>query len=360
MTTTRQLSANEQRWLDTRRFLTGHRYQLGVAAAAQYPDATRVLGTPLLSRESWLPAAPVPLDRISLGGGSETVVQVPAEAAAALDLPERPDGSGYPSYSAVIGELAAPAVFENRPTYRLLAADLVAAQPSMRFGTGWYFDTADVGDAAAHETAAARLGQTTTGFRAAVGDPCDPTHRPTNVAISTLTLRREAGGDTSFVLHWRDPAKVGHAGGLHHVVPTGVFQPSNGDPRSVANDFGLWRNILREFAEELAGGSEDYGDGPVDYDGWPFAQRLGGVSRYCLGLGVDPLTLATDLLTVVVVDAPLYDELLLGPSENTEGEVLERLPFDQATVEEFVERRPMQAAGAALLSLAWRHRANLH
>jgi hypothetical protein len=45
------------------------------------------------------------------------------------------------------------------------------------------------------------------------------------VAISTLTLRRSAGGDASFPLHWRDPAKVTHAGGLYQVIPVGIFQP---------------------------------------------------------------------------------------------------------------------------------------
>ena len=48
-----------------------------------------------------------------------------------------------------------------------------------------------------------------------------------NLAISTLTLRLDrASGRASFLLHWRDPAKVGHAGGLYQVIPVGVFQPS--------------------------------------------------------------------------------------------------------------------------------------
>ena len=35
----------------------------------------------------------------------------------------------------------------------------------------------------------------------------------------------------------------------------------------------------------------------------------GPVRAWCLGLGTDPLTFAIDLLAVVVIDAPLFDEL---------------------------------------------------
>ena len=41
------------------------------------------------------------------------------------------------------------------------------------------------------------------------------------------------------------------AAGLSHVVPAGVFQPSGIAPWNIAGDFDLWRNVLREFSEEL-------------------------------------------------------------------------------------------------------------
>jgi hypothetical protein len=106
-------------------------------------------------------------------------------------------------------------------------------------------------------------------LRALIGDPCDLRRRPANLAVSTLTLRHEAAsGGASFLLHWRDPAKVGHAGGLYQVIPVGVFQPSGEAAWNERRDFSLWRCVIREFAEELRGRSEDYGSeaGPVDYD----------------------------------------------------------------------------------------------
>ena len=222
-----------------------------------------------------------------------------------------------------MAELAAPLVFENRATYRLTEADLCARPPRLVFAGGRYFDGIDTGEAAAHEYAAARLGRPAPGLRPAgvrarVADPCDLRRRPANLAISTLTLRLDRrAGRASFLLHWRDPAKVGHAGGLYQVIPVGVFQPSGEAPWNRQHDFSLWRCMVREFAEELGGRSEDYGSdrGPVDYDSWPFARQLtdaldrGQVRVWCLGLGTDPLTYATDLLTVAVIDSDVFDAL---------------------------------------------------
>ena len=195
-----------------------------------------------------------------------------------------------------------------------------------------------------------------------ISDPCDPAQRPVNLAISTLTLRREPEtGAMSFLLHWRDPHKVGHAGGLYQVVPVGIFQPSGYATWNVDNDFSLWRNTIRELAEELRDEDEDYDsdNAPIDYHHWPFAARLdqarrdGQVAGYCLGLGVDPTSFATDLLSVLVIDAPVFDELFgCTTGTNAEGRVLAAEPFTAATVDHILDRHPMQAAGAALLRLA--------
>ena len=175
-------------------------------------------------------------------------------------------------------------------------------------------------------------------------------------------------GEPTFLLHRRDVAAVGHAGGLYQVVPVGIFQPASDEPWNVDNDFSLWRCMVREFAEELLGEAEDHGAAraPIDYDSWPFAARLtdalrtGQLRAYCLGLGADPLTLATDILTVAVFDAPLYDELF-GQlvSTNPEGDILAALPFERDLIDQYARRDATQAAGAALLVLAWRHRRHL-
>ncbi len=295
-------------------------------------------GTPLLAAPGWQPSAPIPLRDISLEL-SDADPQTPAEAGLhAPFLPRRADGTRYRRYSDAMGELAAPLVFENRATYRLTDADLGARIPRLAFTGGRYFDGIDTGEAAAHEYAAARLGWAglhpaacgPAGLRGRFADPCDLRRRPANLAISTLTLRLDRrAGRASFLLHWRDPAKVGHAGGLYQVIPVGVFQPSGEAPWNRQHDFSLWRCMIREFAEELGGRSEDYASdsAPVDYDSWPFARQLTGaldhgqVRVWCLGLGTDPLTYATDLLTVAVIDSDVFDaSVRRGPAAQRRGE----------------------------------------
>jgi hypothetical protein len=291
-------------------------------------------------------------------------------------LPERADGRQYASYSEAVCELDAPAVFENRPVYRLTHAELAGDRPSLQFGAGRYFDSIDTGTAAAHELAASELAAGPAAgdpsiralpIRTLIGDPCDPRARPVIMAVATLTLRVDRDAATArFPLHWRDPGKVGHAGGMYMVVPTGIFQPSGEAAWNARNDFDLWKGMVREYAEELLGADEDHDSerAPIDYDAWPFARRMaaarerGQVRAWCVGLGVDPLTFATDLLTMVAFDAPVYDELFSGlVRDNAEGTVLAARELDAATVAELTGE--MQAAGAALLALAFRHRSLL-
>ena len=358
-----QLTTSERDWADTRAYLKRHRSELDRAVVKDYPHALRVAETTLLSRREWMPTAALRFEDVRL----EWCPTPPAGRAvhASPVLPLRGDGSRYGSYAEAVGAIAAPTVFEDRPTYRLLDADLVSDSPVMRFGPGSYFDSINVGEAAAHEAAVARRdGAVIDGVRARITDPCDPGQRPVNVAISTVTIRRDtATGAGEFLLHWRDPRKVGHAGGLYQVVPVGIFQPSGYASWNRHNDFSLWRNTVREFAEELGGASEDHGSerAPIDYEAWDFASRLtrglssGSVDAYVLGLGVDPVSFATDLLTAVVIDGPLFDELFgTIASRNAEGRVLEWQPFTVDNVERALAAYPFQAAGAAVLRLTER------
>jgi len=131
--------------------------------------------------------------------------------------------------------------------------------------------------------------------------------------------------------------------------------------------------MVREFSEELLGTTEDYGEfgSPLDYDRWPFyrelsaARETGKLRVYCLGLGVDPLTLAMDILTVATFDSDLFDALFEGlVVANAEGRVIGSqgttgapgVPFTGEIIRRFESgAEPMQAAGVAVLQLTWRH-----
>jgi hypothetical protein len=386
-------SDSQQRWRAVRSYLNQHRHQLTLAAAGLYPGHDRAEGTPLLTRPTWQPTLPIPLDQIKLTWDPEapTPSVDGSEAESSGVLPMHAPGRRYASYADALAALDPPRLLEDRPAYRLLDTRLDTRKislphgPSGRlaFGRGSYFAVVNICEAAAHEFAAAWLDLPGTArqtperlrgrlpFRALIGDPCSPHRRAILLGISTLTLRRDAAtGQVTFPLHWRDPSKVASGGGLYQVVPVGLFQPSADTPGDERADFDLWRCMAREFEEELLGAPEH--DGGRDHTAWPFYQALeqarrdGRLSVYCLGLGIDPLTLVADILMVTVFDSDVADQLFGGlVADNAEGRLVTGLgprpstsgiPFVQPSIDQFAGTQPMQPAGAALLRLAWRHR----
>lgn len=273
-------------------------------------------------------------------------------------------------------------MFENRPSYRLLGLAWSGSTGAMRFGLATYFDKLDISEAIGHEIAEVRSRQDAaiTGrdlpFRSLIDDPFDFRRRAVLPAITTLTLRRAKAGQ-SFLLHYRDPEKVATAAGIYDVIPAGEFQPSSIAPHDLANDFDIWKNIVREYSEELLGTPEHDGtrSEPIDYDGWPLYRQLcraraeGRASAVCMGAGLDALTLAATILTVVVIDADVFDDLFGETVRyNSEGEIIFGEPdkmtghgieFTERNVTGLLEREPMAAPGAACLALAWRSRIGL-
>jgi len=371
-------------WRRVRRYLNDHRHELTMAAQELYPGLDRVGPTPLRCPAGWRLAAPVGLAEVGLTwdptapparvSGTEPQSQAVRPAARG--------GRRLVDYAEALAELDPPRLLDNRTCYRMTGVTFDGAA-RLTFGVSTYFAGINVGEAVAHELAAWHLGQTARPrladlpFRDLVGHPADLAGRAVNPAISMLTLRKDRGGGMTFLLHRRDAALVAHGGGLYQVIPVGVFQPSSDTAAALRADFDLWRCAVREYSEELLGTAETcetYGrDGTAfDYDAWPLyrslsgAREAGSLRSYLLGLGVDPLSLATDILTVTVIDGAVFDEVFAGlAASNAEGLVLGggdaagRFAFTRANVERFVTSEPMQAAGAAVLSLAWQHRDQL-
>jgi hypothetical protein len=383
---------SQAEWLRVRGELNRRRYELSRTAQELYPQVTRVAGTRLLTRPRWQPDAPVPLEQVSLSWQPDRPARVvdgtgPQSAAV---RPLRGDGTRFPGYADALGALSPPALLENRACYRLTDADVSPGSAHLRFGEGRYFEGLDVGEAVAHEYAAAALARAAAGepggppplaslpLRSRIGDPTGLRRRPVMTAICTLVLRADrASGQARMILHWRDPDRVASNGGLYQVAPVGVFQPSHDAPWNWRNDFSLWHGIVRELAEELLGAPEDYHSdaAPIDYERWPLhatltqARRAGALRVFWLGLGIDPLTLSCDMLTVAVFDAGLFDATFAGlVAVNDEGRIVTEpgatgpatgAAFRPEEIERFTRHEPMQAAGAALLRSAWQHRAVL-
>jgi hypothetical protein len=370
-------------WRQTRRYLNGHRSDLAKAAAGLYRRETRIGPTPLLSPSQWLSAEPVELGQVELGWNDDppaaTIDGTEPEAHALSPL--RTSAQRFDRYTAAIRYVDAPLLFENRPSYRLLDVRWGDGSGHMDFGLSTYFDKLDISEALGHEYARAAMGRRRSDiawrdlpFRR-LTDPFDLGSRHVIPAITTLTLRRDrASGTAAFLLHWRDPARVATAGGIYDVIPAGEFQPSSIGPWSLTDDLDLWRNIVREYSEELCGEPEHDGSRgtPVDYDGWPFfraitrARMAGRLTAYCLGVGLDALTLAATIPTVVVIDEDAFEEVFGDVVEvNAEGITVRSLrgdrssagiPFTKENVDRLVLDEPMAPPGAACLYLAWEHR----
>jgi hypothetical protein len=294
----------------------------------------------------------------------------------------------YRRYSQALWQLDRPALFANRIGFRLLDVAFPAAgRGRLTFGATTYVDAVDVCEAAAHEladrhlllgdggTALARPATRPLPFRTLIGDLFDLARRPLLPSIDTLTVRRSRHA-ASFVLHQRDAGQVAVAGGRDHVMPAGVFQPSSLSLAGLVSGFDLWRNLQREYGEELLGRLDHDGAAgtPIDYREEPFrsmdAARLAGRVRvWCLSVGLDPLTLWGEILTVAVFDDEVFDELFGGLVVANDGGVAvtvsapgrpaRGVPFVEGRVAQLLGSAPLAPAAAARLALAWRDRETL-
>lgn len=369
---------DQDEWRQVRSVLGRNRRGLAVLAESLYRDhrVASLENTGVISSPAWIPAEPVPIDEITL-----TLDSVVAEPVVTGEEPEsatvRPlatTDARYRRYHDAVRDLAVPRLFENRLCFRLL--ELEWTRPSMRFGQMGFFDAVDTNEALAHEFAAhhiavdgdnetlmPRASMRRLIFRKLVGDPFDLSRRPLMGAIGTLTIR--GGSSPSVVLHQRDSTRVAGGGGMVHLLPAGIFQPSSVIPAAIAADFSIWRNVQREYAEELLGHDEYDGSGkPIRYHELePFATmdealRDGRIRVFCLGVTFDALTLAGDILTVAIISPDTYDQLFAGAVEtNAEGSVPARaFPFEQNTLNWLSESKRLSPGAAAALHLAWTHR----
>ncbi|MEV8374312.1 hypothetical protein AB0P21_16330 [Kribbella sp. NPDC056861] len=377
------VEASQQAWRKVRRHLTEQGIDLAARTADLYDADLRIDHMPALSIPAWLPPQPVLLDEVTLRWNESPPKPrlTGREAEARTALPLRSPGNAFANYTSAIRYLRPPALFENRSSYRLLDVDWSGGRGVMTFGLSTFFDKLDVGEVLAHEAGVADLSGDLTWkqlpYRSLLGDAFDLSNRAVNPGISTLTIRRDTTtGEGTFFLLRRDPTQV--TNGRHYsLLPAGEFQPASISPRSLAVDLDIWRNMVREYAEELLGQPEHDGSGgtPVDYEVWPFyrdmaaARQAGSIRPFILGVILDALSLNAAIATATVIDDHVFDTLFRDRvTTNPEGEVITSLgkdksihglPFDEETVTRLVTHEPLGQTSAACLTLAWTQRAVL-
>jgi transcriptional regulator with XRE-family HTH domain len=374
----------QEHWRAVRAELNANRARLGDLASELYPQEQRVEGTTVLTADGWVPDAPIDLADVELSWLPESptppITGKAPEAAAVRAM--TPSEEPYDRYSRALRDLARPKLLDNRVSYRLLIAEWRDSRGQFGFNYTSYFDVLDVGEAVGHEFAAAwleagrrRPSMAILPFRRLIEDPFDLYARPMLPSINTLTIRRDPIDGHRMFLHRRNAGAVAAAGGMYHVVPAGVFQPAALAPAHQANDFSFWRNIQREYSEEFLGNAEHDGNSidPIDYRAdEPFAsferaRQAGDFRVSAMALVLEPLTLWVELLTVAVIEAPVFDELFGNMvAINDEGAAVSTdvdnptvgIPFTSAARER-LEGEPLSPIARACIELAWRHRREL-
>ncbi|MGH2941944.1 MAG: helix-turn-helix domain-containing protein [Solirubrobacteraceae bacterium] len=377
------VASSQRQWRMTREHLNRSRVALGREATALYPGCSMdSMRGALLVRPDWLFAQPLDFERIALRWVDDappplvTGSEPEAESVRPLSAADR----RYHRYSRAIRDLDRPTLFESRASFRLIGMETSdPTAPRMTFSHTTYFEMVDVCEAAAHELAAVHMAHrrvewAALPFRRLISDPFDLARRCVAPSINTLTIRRDGRGG-SFILHDRSSAQVAVAGGMYHIMPAGMFQPSSVSPQGEALDFDLWRNVMREYSEEFLGNPEHDGSEArsIDYDAVePFrslnaARRAGKLRIACFGIGLDPLTLVGEILSAVVIDADVFDDVFQalvptnaeGTIVTTGGQAAAGIPFEDRNIRRLLTSESMAPAAAACLDLAWRHRAAL-
>ncbi|MYW06421.1 XRE family transcriptional regulator [Streptomyces sp. SID3343] len=279
----------------------------------------------------------------------------------------------FASYSAALGALMRPNLWDDRFCFRIVSRDWRAAGgPRLTLGEGSYFDLIDQSgpltrelSATAHRSADPLPAWRRLPLRARYkSEPLSLGRRVVLASVGTLTIRRTADGQGEFYVLRRIKGRTATSDDTHNVLPGGMLQPASISPLSRRSDLSVWRNIMREFNEEMLGAPEAVGQGgaEVDYTRRPYsdfeqALTAGTLRVWTFGMGLEALILTPVLLTIAVFEADVFDVLFADlVLEGPEGIVITKMPLRDAEVGDLLKLPNVAPPLAALLHLALRHR----
>lgn len=323
-----------------------------------------------LGQPDWILPSPVPLDEVDIAlesevGGTRRDV---ALRMASYHWPRDPLGLPTKSYAEAIEAYDKPNLWWDSDTYCICKVSTQGSGLQLIFSLRRYFDGVNTQEVLSYEAARREVSNCdlTPVYARLRGGPCDLGNRYATTSIVTLTLIRDSDRPF-FLLHYRNPKSVATGGGTYHVTPAGEFEPTNISPNPEIAGFNLWSNVMREYAEEFLG-LEEYKGGKgfiTNYDlESPFrelneAVMTGKVTPWCLGLTLNPLSWKPELLTVVVFESDIFQELFPAIDVDDEGTKMGRFPFDKKNVEDFLCSKKIHPVAHAALAKAWEMRASL-
>jgi hypothetical protein len=362
---------------DVWEYVQTHQADLRSLAWSTSPPAWKSDIVPMLIRPGWLGNEPIPLENVSLELQTGFVTDQ-GRARGLINLqPSRNSFGGHQTYSKALTVRAGQDGLFNGLVYRPLNVEVSQGGFQLTFTEGRYFDYLDSSEVLAYELGARVLAHELYPaegvLRRSIADPFNLALRATSLGVNTLTIRKDARGKHGFFMHKRSGSYVVNERGLIHVIPAGEFTPSNVAYEAVNDDFSIWLNVMREYAEEFLNKEESYGRGgkPLDYENdSPYAElsaarRRGALHISIFGIAIDPLCLKPELLTVCIFEAKDFDRIFAKMvTFNSEGVLLVGpnrmgIPFTEPNIKLYADNADTASAGAACLKLAWRHRREL-
>lgn len=317
-----------KRFMEVRDFIKANRKSLQLRAEEDFHsnNSGRLsFRNHLLVCDDWIPEEPLPLSDVGLVMTDDIAPSLCKRVKRSNSHEEAvvpPSPGYYPSYAEAIKDIDRPGVFENNLQYRLLKVEnnrLIYSADEYS-----YFDKINFGGYLDYEMAQSVLTRQKPvlkhnilkGFR-------EPSQYIVLSGISTLTLIQSRQG-LRFLLHSRGTHETASAMNTMHVIPAGEFQPSCKATLSWNDDFDLWKNILRETAEEILLMKEypHVNKDPFNYKAEPYLtfekeRKAGNIKPYYLGIGLDPSTLQAEILTCVVYREKTFNKIVGADKSDT-------------------------------------------
>ena len=364
----RYIARSATRFIQTRKVVKENRAALRRVALKLCPIKSIHLNinddVPLLAKETWLPQKPIPLENVELKIEQDPGVNI---GLSTQKLPSYAGGK-YKKYSNAIENIDKPKVFVKRKQYRLLRIDGTSLTFSKKIHS--YFDKTNYGEYLVYELAHQNRKRTWIQGHSNRDLLLKQLQEPADYVIlcgvATLTIIH-TGENLRIIMHLRGD-DLGTSMGTLHVIPAGEFQPSSLATISVEKDFNLWKNIMREYAEEILLMEEYDGNSgvPFNYLAEPFIsledeRAKNNIRPFYLGTGLDPITFQGEILTAVVFKEETFNKIFgKVKTKNNEGIIITDKDrwgrqFTQEEYDSYRETNTL-AAGEAILNIAWKNR----
>ncbi|MEQ6124792.1 hypothetical protein AAON49_11355 [Pseudotenacibaculum sp. MALMAid0570] len=369
----RKLSKNKSLYLLIRSYTKENRAKLCEKILNDYSYKHYSSSHHLIAKKNWFPETPIKVEErlITFGESSnDTLLKIQKFS----QFPTNESGIKCKRMSEAVEKLENPKKFENRQHYRLLNYENTS-HPIFMYSNqkASYFDKIDYGSLLEFEYARKHYLKQHQKFSFARLRFRNKLKNAENImdkvkvltGISTLTLLQD-GDELRFIMHQRN--NVGYAQGVFHVAPAGEFQPETDTPERFSLDFSFWKNIMREYAEEIGTIEELDGNSgfKTDYSKPPFSLMQKAIDEnkaqlFYLGFGLDPLSLQGEVLTVCVFQHDTFKHIFPNiVDKNSEGTLYTEkekwgVPFTKDVVDSYINNNTLQA-GKAILELVWKYR----